>query len=128
MNLSMRHVTPLALVAVVGAACVVLASQQNTAQTQRIPQFENDHVKVWKSIVAPNSPVPLHRHDHPRIITALVGGTMKIVEQDGSSEVHVWETGKSYWLSANAPGSMHTDVNNGNKPIEVMVVELKKAN
>lgn len=128
MNLSVRHVTFLALVTVVGTACVVLASQQNAAQTQRIPQFENDQVKVWKSIVAPNSPLPLHRHDHPRIITALVGGTMKIVEQDGSSEVHVWETGKSYWLPANAPGTMHTDVNTGGKPIEVMVVELKNAN
>jgi len=128
MNLSVRHVTLLALVAVVGAACVVLASQQNAAQTQRIPQFENDEVKVWKSIVAPNSPLQLHRHDHPRIITALVGGTMKIAEQDGSSEVHVWETGKSYWLPANPPGTMHTDVNTGDKPIEVTVVELKKAN
>ena len=128
MNLSIRHVTLLALVAVVGAACVVLASQQNAAQTQRIPQFENDEVKVWKSIVAPNSPLQLHRHDHPRIITALVGGTMKIAEQDGSSEVHVWETGKSYWLPANPPGTMHTDVNTGDKPIEVTVVELKKAN
>jgi len=128
MNLSVRHVTLLALVAVVGAACVVLASQQNAAQTQRIPQFENDEVKVWKSIVAPNSPLQLHRHDHPRIITALVGGTMKIAEQDGSSEVHVWETGKSYWLPANPPGKMHTDVNTGDKPIEVTVVELKKAN
>jgi quercetin dioxygenase-like cupin family protein len=127
MKLSVRQVVLLALVAVAGTACVVLASQQNAAPTQRIPQFENDDVKVWKSIVAPNSPLPLHRHDHPRIITALVGGTMKIAEQDGSSEVHVWETGKSYWLPANAPGTMHTDVNTGNKPIEVMVVELKKS-
>ena len=126
MNLSFRQVVLLSLVAVVGTACVVLASQQNAAQTQRIPQFENDDVKVWKSIVAPDSLLPLHRHDHPRIITALAGGTMKIVQQDGSSEVHVWETGKSYWLPANKPGTMHTDVNTGKKPTEVMVVELKK--
>jgi beta-alanine degradation protein BauB len=126
MNLSVRQVILLAFVSAAGTACVVLASQQNASQTQRIPQFENDDVKVWKSIVAPNSPLPLHRHDHPRIITAFVGGTMKIVEQDGSSKAHVWETGKSYWLPANAPGTMHTDVNTGDKPIEVMVVELKK--
>lgn len=53
---------------------------------------------------------------------------MKIVQQDGSSETHVWETGKSYWLPANAPGRLHADVNTGNNPIEVMVVELKKGN
>ena len=50
---------------------------------------------------------------------------MNIVEQDGSSERHVWETGKAYWLPANAPNTMHADVNAGDKAIEVMVVELK---
>lgn len=127
MKLSKCQIFLFALVSCVGCAFVALASQQNATQTQRIPQFENDEVKVWKSRVAPNSPLPLHRHDHPRIITPLVGGTMKIVEQDGSSETHIWETGKSYWLPANPPGRLHTDVNTGDKPIEVMVVELKKA-
>lgn len=28
---------------------------------------------------------------------------------------------------ADPPGTLHTDVNAGDKPIEVMVVELKKA-
>ena len=127
MKLSMRQLILLSLVTVAVCALAALASHQNSTQTQRIPQFENDEVKVWKSIVAPNSPLPLHRHDHPRIITPLVGGTMKIVEQDGSSETHIWESGKSYWLPANRPGTLHTDVNTGDKPIEVMVVELKKA-
>jgi quercetin dioxygenase-like cupin family protein len=96
-------------------------------QTQRIPQFENDHVKVWKSIVLPNAPLAMHRHEHPRVIIALAGGTMKIVEQSGPSETHVWESGKAYWLPANPPGSLHADLNAGDKPIEVIVVELKKA-
>ncbi len=104
----------------------VLLSQQLGVQTQRIPQFENDDVKVWKSIVTPNAPLTMHRHEHGRVIVALAGGTMKIVEQTGSSEPHVWETGKAYWLPANAPNTMHADVNAGDKPIEVMVVELKK--
>jgi quercetin dioxygenase-like cupin family protein len=128
MKLSTHQLVLLSFVAMLGFAWVALASQQGAMQTERIPQFENDEVKVWKSIIAPNSPLPLHRHDHPRVISALVGGTMKIVEQNGSSETHVWETGKSYWLPANAPGTLHTDVNIGNNPIEVMVVELKKAN
>jgi hypothetical protein len=104
----------------------VLRSQQSTAATQRIMQFENDDVKVWKSVVVPNAPLAMHRHEHGRVIIALRGGTMKIVEQNGASEAHVWETGKAYWLPANAPGTMHADVNAGNQPMEVMVVELKK--
>jgi hypothetical protein len=104
----------------------VVRSQQSVTATQRIVQFENDDVKVWKSIVVPHAPLTMHRHEHGRVIIALKGGTMKIVEQTGASEAHVWETGKAYWLPANAPGTMHADVNAGDQPIEVMVVELKK--
>ena len=103
----------------------VMRSQQSAAGTQRIVQFENDDVKVWKSIVVPHAPLTMHRHEHGRVIIALKGGTMKIVEQSGASEAHVWETGKAYWLPKNAPGTMHADVNAGDQPIEVMVVELK---
>ena len=46
---------------------------------------------------------------------------MKIAEQTGSSETQVWETGKAYWLAANPPNTMHSDINVGNQPIEVMV-------
>lgn len=62
------------------------------------------------------------------MLIALSGGTMKIVEQDGATEQHVWETGKAYWLPANPPNTLHTDVNAGDEPIEVMVVELKHEN
>lgn len=96
-----------------------------SGQTQRFPQFENEAVKVWKSIVFPNAPLTMHRHEHPRVIIALAGGQMKIVEESGSTESHNWESGKAYWLPANRPGTLHADVNNGDKPIEVMVVELK---
>lgn len=94
-------------------------------ETQRTPQFENDHVKVWRSLILPNQPLPAHRHDHGRVIIPLQGGTMKIAEVSGASETQVWETGKAYWLPANPPGTMHSDVNVGDKPIEVMVVEAK---
>jgi hypothetical protein len=106
------------------ASCTV--SAQEKTQTQRVQQFENNEVKVWKSTVVPNAPLAMHRHEHPRVIIALTGGAMKIVEQDGSSKIHNWETGKAYWLPANQPGEMHSDVNAGIKPIEVMVVELKR--
>jgi quercetin dioxygenase-like cupin family protein len=103
----------------------VLHSQLGTPQTQRIPQFQNEDVAVWKTVLLPNAATAMHRHDHPRIIIALSGGTMNIVPQDGPTEPHVWETGRAYWLPANPPGTMHADVNAGTKPIEVMVVELE---
>lgn len=107
------------------SAFSVLRSQQGVSQTQRFQQFENDDVRVWRSVIQPNAPLAMHRHDHPRVIIALSGGKMKIVEQGGSAEEHVWETGKAYWLPANPPNTMHADVDASDKPIEVMVVELK---
>jgi len=121
----MRRVTRSSL----GLSALLLVAAVPTsvepAATQRTPQFENAHVKVWKSVVLPNRPLPPHRHEHGRVIIALQGGTMKILEVSGASETQVWETGKAYWLPANAPGTMHSDVNVGDKPIEVMVVEAK---
>ena len=101
-------------------------SAQNATQTGRVPQLENEDVKVWKSVIYPKQPLTMHRHDHPRVIVALKGGTLEIVNQGGTREQHVWETGKAYWLPANPPNTRHADVNTGDQPIEVMVVELTR--
>jgi len=101
--------------------------QQPSSQTRREPQFENDHVRVWKSIILPNQPLALHRHDHGRTIVALKGGTLDVV--DGKSQTlqkMAWETGKAYWLDVDPAGQQHGDLNRGKEPIEVIVVEMKK--
>ena len=123
---SAHRIAIVLLSALLVAALGVIHSQQTTMQTQRFPQFENEDVKVWRSVVLPNQPLTMHHHDHPRVIIALKGGTMKIVDQNGAEEQHVWETGNAYWLPANPPNTKHADVNAGSQPIEVMVVELEK--
>ena len=124
----MKKFVVLAIVnaALLGAGLAYLQSQTAPPQSLRTPQFENEDVRVWKTVVTPHNPLAMHRHEHPRVIIPLAGGTMKIVEQDGQTTVHCWETGKAYWLPASPPNTMHSDVNAGDKPIEVMVVELKK--
>ena len=104
------------------------AVAQTVTQTGREPQFENSAVKVWKSVVLANSPLPLHRHEHPRVIVALRGGSMEILEDTGKSQMHEGQTGKAYWLDANAPGTRHQDINAGDSPIEVMVVKPQNEN
>jgi beta-alanine degradation protein BauB len=116
-----------ALMAAIVLTPVRILTSQQPGDTQRTPQFENDDVKVWKTVVMPNAPLTMHTHDHPRVIVALSGGTMKVVNEDGASEVHRWDTGKAYWLSLEEGKKRHADVNQGDKPIEVMVVELKNA-
>ena len=94
--------------------------------TRRVPQFENEQVEVWKSIIYPSQPLSMHRHDNPRAIIALKGGTLKVVNQNGDSHDMTWESGKAYWLEADTPGELHGDVNEGTEPIEVIVVQMKK--
>ena len=116
-------------VLVAGAAIGVtgtLAAQTAQSGTRREPQFENAHVRAWKSVIMPRQPLSMHRHEHPRALIALKGGTVDIVQKSGESERVVWESGKAYWLTEDKPGTTHADVNNGTEPIEVIVVELQQ--
>ena len=109
---------------VAGAA---ITAQQQSQPTRREPQFENDHVKSWKSIIMPRQPLSQHRHDHGRALIALTDGQLKVIDKDGKVvNTYNWESGKAYWLDADPPGETHADVNETSKPIEVIVVELKR--
>jgi hypothetical protein len=108
------------------AGIAVGALQQPASTTRREPQFENSEVRVWKSIIMPNQPLALHRHEHGRTIVALKGGTLDIVDASGkTTHQEKWESGKAYWLDMDKPGTQHGDLNKGKEPMEVIVVELK---
>jgi quercetin dioxygenase-like cupin family protein len=116
---------------VVGVLCfaagagVMWAQQQGTG-SYREPQFENDQVTVWKSVVMPKQPLSLHRHDHGRALIALNDGQLKVVDRDGKTlDTYNLKAGKAMWLGVDPPGQQHADVNPGTKPVEVIVVQLK---
>lgn len=95
-------------------------------RTRREPQFENDHVKVWKSIILPNQPLRLHRHENGRALIALTDGNLKVVNEAGEHiDTYEWKAGNAYWLDKDPPDVLHGDVNEGPETIEVIVVELK---
>jgi hypothetical protein len=102
-------------------------AQSQSSQTRREPQFENDSVRVWKSIIMPNQPLSLHRHDFGRTIVVLKGGSLDIVDAAGKTmKTMQWETGKAYWLDKDPVGEQHGDLNRGTASIEVIVVEMRK--
>lgn len=101
--------------------------QGQAGGTRREPQFENEHVRVWKSIIMPRQPLALHRHEKGRALIALTDGQLAVVDKDGKAiDTYNWERGKAYWLDADPPGQVHGDLNGTSSPIEVIVVELKK--
>ena len=124
MSLS-RTVAVLAIGVALGVAATLAAQPAPTA-SRREPQFENASAKAWKSIIMPKQPLSYHRHDHARAIIALTDGTLDLVEPSGASKQNVWQAGKAYWYGPDAPGTTHADVNNTDRPIEVIVVELQQ--
>jgi hypothetical protein len=126
--MSWKWIARAVLAAIIFATGVVAGAwQAQTATTRREPQFENDHVRVWKSIILPNQPLAVHRHDHGRTIVALKGGTLDVVDGSGRTmKKMTWETGKAYWLDADPAGEQHGDLNRGAEPIEVIVVEMRR--
>jgi len=109
-------------------AFAVLASTsfaQPTPTIERVPQFETDAVRCWKSIIPAGAQSALHRHDRGRTVVGLSGGELKTVTADGKATVHRFDAGKAYWLDADPPGEQHRDVNDTTKTIEVIVVEMK---
>ncbi len=124
----MRAIVAGMALAVTLTACGQAAvEEQGTEQevTRRVPQFENEHVEVWKTIILPDQPLSMHRHDNPRAIIALRGGTLTLVNENGDERDMVWETGSAYWLGIDPEGELHGDVNKGSEPMEVIVVQLK---
>ena len=122
-----RKMAVATMAVILAASAAASAVQQTPAPSTREPQFENENVRVWKTIIMPNQPLTLHRHEFGRTIVTLKGGTLDIVDASGKTTKQVvWETGKAYWLDKDPAGQQHGDINRGKEPMEVIVVEMRK--
>ena len=117
----------LAIAVVIGsiAAPAGIESQSQPATMQRIPQFDNDRATSWLSVIPPHTESTMHRHDRYRSVVAIVGGDLKTIAPSGEVTVTHYETGKSYWQEPMPPGATHKDVNDSDRTIRLVVVELK---
>jgi hypothetical protein len=99
----------------------------DTAKTTRIPQFSNEEVNIWKTIIYPtkNQALKMHRHEYNRVLIALSNGTLKIINDKGQIHYLNLEKEHAYFLTKNIPGELHADENIGQSPIRVLVIELK---
>jgi hypothetical protein len=114
------------LLSFIAGAGIVWTQQPARGTSRREAQFENDQVVVWKSIVMPKQPLTLHRHDHGRVLVALTNGRLRVVDKDGKVlDTYNLRAGRAMWLGADPPGQLHADVNDGSRPVEVIVVQLK---
>jgi uncharacterized RmlC-like cupin family protein len=109
------------------ALVLVALLMQSAARPEmtRIPQFENERAVSWKSVIPPHTESTMHRHDRYRSVIGVVGGTLKTVSPSGETVATRYETGKAYWQAPMPPGAVHKDVNDTDRTIELIVVELR---
>ena len=91
------------------------------------PEIENEDTHVWRVHLPPKQSSNLHRHNHPRVVVVLAGGSLKLLVKAAQPRVLPWQTGKVYWLPADASGEYHTYLNDGDQPIEFIYIEFERS-
>ncbi len=112
--------------AVLTGLMLLLTGCSSPQQTSRTVHYDNPVSRAWETVIMPNQPLQLHRHDYPRAIVVLEGGVLTLINEhhEKTGEL-VLETGKTYWLEADPPGELHGDINEGRSPVRVVVVEFR---
>ncbi|HSX10353.1 MAG TPA: hypothetical protein VLF94_01365 [Chlamydiales bacterium] len=88
-------------------------------------QLDNDQVRVFKMTVDAHEEIGLHRDEYPQVVVALKGGTITRLEANGSKTDVEFPKGVAVYREADPAGELHRSVNNGCKPIELIIVQLK---
>jgi hypothetical protein len=115
----------LALAMACASLTYVVFGFSQTAAMQRLPQFDNPRAASWTSVIPPHTESTFHRHDRQRVIVAITSGDLKTITPEGKVTVTRYEAGKSYWFEPMPAGETHKDVNDTDRTITVVTVELK---
>ena len=93
--------------------------------TQRVQHFENKNVKVWTSHICPKEELPFHTHQNPRVLISTEDGELDVTYKDGKKSKIILKKNIPLYVDAKQGFALHKDLNNGNHPINVTVIELK---
>lgn len=84
-------------------------------------EFENEHVRVVRITYGPGEKSVMHEHP-PNVAVFLSDARGRMTTPDGKVQVLEWKAGATQW----DPGGKHLPENAGDKPFELVIVELKK--
>ena len=103
------------------ATTVVVAQDPTVVDAKHYKvTFENEHVRVLRITYGPKEKSVLHEHPNG-VAIFLTDGQVKFNLPDGKSEEVSVKAGGSAWN----PVGKHLPENMGDKPLEVVLVELK---
>lgn len=83
-------------------------------------EFENDQVRVLRITLGPKEKSEMHSHPEGMVIF-LTDSKGKFTYPDGKAEISEFKKGFFSWV----PETTHQGENLGNKPIEVIQIEMK---
>ena len=83
-------------------------------------EFENDQVRVLRISYGVGEKSVMHQHPNS-VAVFLTDGNVKFTTPDGKSEERPAKAGGTMW----SPGGKHLPENAGDKPFELILVELK---
>jgi len=88
-------------------------------------KFENNEIKVWKTVIEPGHPFQQIHHPHPIVAIPLKGGDLLWKKPDGTESIQTFKEGEAYWIPEDKIGEFHSVSEVSDKPMEIMVIELK---
>jgi len=84
-------------------------------------EFENDQVRVFRVTIGAHASTPMHEHTLKRIVTYLTDADTRVTGADGKVENQQHKAGDIVW----GEHARHKEENLSDKPLEVVVTELK---
>lgn len=105
------------------ALCLLLSSRLWSLDYE--VQFENEQISVVKAKIMSQEVSWAHRDAHPHVVVALSGGAITRLEADGTETLVEFPTGVAVFRPADPPDDLHTSVNRGPEPVELIIIELK---
>ena len=126
----MRHLTTTAallLAGAIGYAVAVYAQPGGKADPVKVDpkhykvELENANVRVLRISYGTGEKSVMHTHPNS-VAVFLTDGTIRMTTPDGKSQDVPVKSGGTQW----EPAGSHLPQNIGNKPLELVLVELKK--
>ena len=84
-------------------------------------EFENDQVRVFRVKIGPRESTPMHEHQLNRIMVYLTDARVRVTTADGKVDTTPHKAGDILQGGA----AKHSEENTTDKPVEVIVTELK---
>jgi quercetin dioxygenase-like cupin family protein len=118
------HLTLVSLLAILFLAFPAAAPVQDPVKVDGkhyTVEFENDQVRVLRIKYGPGEKSVMHGHPNG-VAVFLTDHQGRFTMPDGTTENRSAKAGEAIW----SPGGAHLPENTGNRPMELILVELKK--